>query len=218
MSISVSIVEDAQGVREGLVRLLDSAPGFRTLASYPNAEMALADIPGRPPDVVLMDIDLPGMNGVECVRKLKALVPSIRVVMLTVYENPEKIFDALSAGAVGYLLKKRLTEDLSEAVQDACSGGAPMSSQIARKVVQFFQRIPSTNHVESLSTRELEVLELLAKGFLVKEIADRTGLGYGTVRTYIRRIYEKLQVHSRSQAVAKFLQPRQPGAGPLSIL
>jgi len=218
MTITVSIVEDAQGVREGLVRLLDTAPGFRCVASYPNAEIALAEIPLQPPDVVLMDIDLPGMNGVECVRKLKALLPGIRVVMLTVYENPEKIFDALSAGAVGYLLKKRLTEDLLEAVQDAYSGGAPMSSQIARKVVQFFQKIPASSNVDSLSARELEVLDLLAKGFLVKEIADRTGLGYGTVRTYIRRIYEKLQVHSRSQAVAKYLQPRSSSGGGLSIL
>ena len=218
MTITVSIVEDAQGVREGLVRLLDTAAGFRCVASYPNAEIALAEIPLQPPDVVLMDIDLPGMNGVECVRKLKALLPGIRVVMLTVYENPEKIFDALSAGAVGYLLKKRLTEDLLEAVQDAYSGGAPMSSQIARKVVQFFQKIPASSNVDSLSARELEVLDLLAKGFLVKEIADRTGLGYGTVRTYIRRIYEKLQVHSRSQAVAKYLQPRSSSGGGLSIL
>jgi len=138
MPITVSIVEDAPGVREGLARLLSSAPGFGCVASYPDAEAALKDIPMQPPDVVLMDIDLPGMNGVECVRKLKAVLPDVRVVMLTVYENPEKIFDALSAGAVGYLLKKRLTEDLLEAIQDAYSGGAPMSSQIARKVVQSF--------------------------------------------------------------------------------
>jgi DNA-binding NarL/FixJ family response regulator len=218
MPVTVSIVEDAAGVREGLVRLLDSAPGFRCLASYPDAESALADIPKQIPEVVLMDIDLPGMNGVDCVRKLKALLPDVRVVMLTVYENPEKIFDALSAGAVGYLLKKRLAEDLLAAIQDACAGGAPMSSQIARKVVQFFQQIPASSSMESLSARELEVLDLLAKGFLVKEIADRTGLGYGTVRTYIRRIYEKLQVHSRSQAVAKYLQPRAGGNTGLSIL
>ena len=218
MTITVSIVEDAAGVREGLVRLLESTPSFRCLAAYPSGETALAQIPANPPDVVLMDIDLPGMNGVECVRKLKVLLPSIRVVMLTVYEDPEQIFDALSAGAIGYLLKKRLPEGLLEAVRDACSGGAPMSSQIARKVVQFFEKIPPANEVDSLSTRELEVLDLLAKGFLVKEIADRTGLGYGTVRTYIRRIYEKLQVHSRSQAVAKYLQPRTSGSSHLSIL
>ena len=218
MTITVSIVEDAAGVREGLVRLLNSSPGFRCIASYPTGEAALAEIPAQPPDVVLMDLDLPGIKGVECVRKLKTLLPAIRVVMLTVYENPEHIFDALSAGAIGYLIKKRLPGDLLQAVEDAHSGGAPMSSQIARKVVQFFQTIPASSGLETLSTRELEVLDLLAKGFLVKEIADQTSLGYGTVRTYIRRIYEKLQVHSRSQAVSKYLQPRSGGPGRLSTL
>jgi len=218
MTITVSIVEDATGVREGLVRLLNGSPGFRCIASYPDGEAALAEIPHQPPDVVLMDLDLPGMKGVECVRRLKTILPAIRVVMLTVYENPEHIFDALSAGAIGYLIKKRLPGDLLEAVQDAHSGGAPMSSQIARKVVQFFQTVPASSGLETLSTRELEVLDLLAKGFLVKEIADRTSLGYGTVRTYIRRIYEKLQVHSRSQAVSKYLQPRSSKPGLLSIL
>jgi len=218
MTITVSIVEDAAGVREGLVRLLNSSPGFNCIASYASGEAALAEIPSQPPDVVLMDLDLPGIKGVECVRRLKTLLPAIRVVMLTVYENPEHIFDALSAGAIGYLTKKRLPGDLLEAVQDAHAGGAPMSSQIARKVVQFFQNIPASSGLETLSTRELEVLDLLAKGFLVKEIADQTSLGYGTVRTYIRRIYEKLQVHSRSQAVSKYLQPRAAGPGRLSIL
>jgi len=218
MTITVSIVEDAAGVREGLVRLLNSSPGFRCIASYPTGEAALAEIPAQPPDVVLMDLDLPGIKGVECVRKLKTLLPAIRVVMLTVYENPEHIFDALSAGAIGYLIKKRLPGDLLQAVEDAHSGGAPMSSQIARKVVQFFQTIPASSGLETLSTRELEVLDLLAKGFLVKEIADQTSLGYGTVRTYIRRIYEKLQVHSRSQAVSKYLQPRSGGPGRMSTL
>jgi DNA-binding NarL/FixJ family response regulator len=218
MNIKVSIVEDVQGVREALVRLLNHAHGFRCEASYPNGEAALAGIPGNPPDVVLMDIDLPGMNGVECVRKLKALLPSLRVVMLTVYEDPEKIFNALSAGAIGYLLKKRLTDDLLDAIRDACAGGSPMSSQIARKVVQYFQKNPPSDEMDLLSARESEVLDLLAKGFLVKEIADKTGLGYGTVRTYIRRIYEKLQVHSRSQAVAKYLQPRATGSSRMSIL
>ena len=218
MTITVSIVEDAAGVREGLVRLLNSSPGFRCIASYPTGEAALAEIPAQPPDVVLMDLDLPGIKGVECVRKLKTLLPAIRVVMLTVYDNPEHIFDALSAGAIGYLIKKRLPGDLLQAVEDAHSGGAPMSSQIARKVVQFFQTIPASSGLETLSTRELEVLDLLAKGFLVKEIADQTSLGYGTVRTYIRRIYEKLQVHSRSQAVSKYLQPRSGGPGRLSTL
>jgi DNA-binding NarL/FixJ family response regulator len=205
--ISVSVVEDDRGVGEGLSRLLNCSADCRCLAYYPNAEAALADIPKQTPDVVLMDIDLPVMNGIECVRKLKALTPSVRIVMLTVYEDPEEIFNALSAGAIGYLLKNRSPQDLLDAIRDAHSGGSPMSSQIARKVVQFFQNNAPTTEAESLSERELEVLDLLAKGFLVKEIADKTGLGYGTVRTYIRRVYEKLHVHSRTQAVAKYLQP-----------
>lgn len=207
MTITVAIVEDAGGVREGLARLLNSSPGFRCVACYPNGEAALAELPKNCPDVVLMDIDLPRMSGVECVRKLKALLPSIRVVMLTVYENPELIFDALSAGAIGYLLKQRPTAELLNAIRDAHQGGAPMSSQIARKVVQFFQAGSSTNESEELSAREREVLDSLAKGYLIKEIADRMGLSFDTVRTYIRRIYEKLHVHSRSQAVAKYRQP-----------
>jgi len=205
--ISVSVVEDDRGVGEGLSRLLDCSADCRCLACYPNAEVALLDIPKRLPDVVLMDIDLPAMNGIECVRKLKNVAPSVRIVMLTVYEDPEEIFNALSAGAIGYLLKNRSPEDLLNAIRDAHSGGSPMSSQIARKVVQFFQNCAPADKAESLSDRELEVLDLLAKGFLVKEIADQTGLGYGTVRTYIRRVYEKLHVHSRTQAVAKYLQP-----------
>ncbi|SPE51478.1 Two component transcriptional regulator, LuxR family [Verrucomicrobia bacterium] len=207
MAITVSIVEDAQGVREGLARLLNRSPGFRCVASYPDGEAALTSIAAEPPDVVLMDIDLPGMSGVECVRKLKASLPSIRVVMLTVYENPELIFDALSAGAIGYLLKQRPSAELLNAIRDAHQGGAPMSSQIARKVVQFFQASKPADEAGELSAREREVLDFLAKGHLIKDIADRLGLSFDTVRTYIRRIYEKMHVHSRSQAVAKYRQP-----------
>jgi DNA-binding NarL/FixJ family response regulator len=216
--ISVSVVEDDRGAGEVLSRLLNCSPDCRCLACYPSGEIALREVPKHPPDVVLMDIDLPVMNGIECVRKLKSLAPTVRVVMLTVYEDPEQIFDALSAGAIGYLLKKRSPEDLLNAIRDAHAGGSPMSSQIARKVVQFFQNRAPAGEAESLSERELEVLDLLAKGFLVKEIADRTGLGYGTVRTYIRRVYEKLQVHSRTQAVAKYLQPVKLSARRLSAL
>jgi DNA-binding NarL/FixJ family response regulator len=210
MTITVSIVEDAQGVREGLVRLLNRSAGFRCVDCYPNGETALAALPAQPPDVVLMDIDLPGMSGVECVRKLKALLPSVRVVMLTVYENPELIFDALSAGAIGYLLKQRPTAELLNAIRDAHQGGAPMSSQIARKVVQSFQTGSPAGQADELSAREREVLALLAKGYLIKEIADQLGISFDTVRTYIRRIYEKMHVHSRSQAVAKYRRPPEP--------
>jgi DNA-binding NarL/FixJ family response regulator len=158
-----------------------------------------------------MDINLPGMDGIECVRKLKALKPGLRIVMVTIYENPEQIFKALTAGAIGYVLKHRPSTELLNAIRDAHYGGAPMSSQIARKVVQFFQNNGSVSEAEDLSGRELEVLELLAKGYLIKEIADQLGLGFDTVRTYIRRIYEKMHVHSRAQAVAKYHQRSPAG-------
>jgi len=205
MLITVSIVEDNAGVREGLVRLLQHTSEFKCLACYPSGEVALREIPAAVPNVVLMDINLPGMDGVECVRKLHLLNPAIRIVMLTVYEQPDHIFNALSAGAIGYLLKQKPSADLLNAIRDAHHGGAPMSSQIARKVVHFFQSGTPAGEAGELSTRELEVLDLLAKGHLIKEIADRLDLSFGTVRTYIRRIYEKLHVHSRAQAVAKYL-------------
>lgn len=207
MPITVSIVEDSAGVREGLVRLLGQTREFRCLACYASGEAALREIPAAPPDVLLMDINLPGMDGVECVRKLHVLNPAIRIVMLTVYEKPDHIFNALTAGAIGYLLKQKPSADLLTAIRDAHQGGAPMSSQIARKVVQYFQSSVPTGEAGELSTRELEVLDLLARGHLIKEIADRLNLSFGTVRTYIRRIYEKLHVHSRAQAVAKYLPP-----------
>ena len=207
MPILISIVEDDDGVRAGLVRLLEKNKDFRLLASYPNAETALAAIPSARPDILLMDINLHAMNGIECVKNLHAWDASLRVIMLTVYENPEQIFDALRAGAVGYLLKKKLSENLVEAIRDAHAGGSPMSSQIARKVVQFFQSSRPTEPGEQLSAREVEVLTLLSKGHLIKEISDQLDISFVTVRTYIRRIYEKLHVHSRSQAVAKFFQP-----------
>jgi DNA-binding NarL/FixJ family response regulator len=210
MAITVSIVEDSGGVREALVRLLRQTSEFRCLGCFASGEAALREIPAAAPDVVLMDINLPGMDGVECARKLHALNPAIRIVMLTVYEKPDHIFNALSAGAVGYLLKQKPSSDLLDAIRDAYQGGAPMSSQIARKVVQFFQNSPPAGGEASLSGRELEVLELLAKGYLIKEIADRLGISFVTARTYIRRIYEKLHVHSRAQAVARYLPSVSP--------
>lgn len=183
---------------------------FRCLGCFASGEAGLQAIPNIKPDVVMMDLNLPGMNGVECVRKLKTLLPSLQIVMLTVYEDPDQIYNALSAGAMGYLLKQTPPAALLNAIRDVHAGGAPMSSQIARKVVLSFQNVPAANEAEGLSAREREVLDYLAQGFLIKEIGEKLGIGFDTVRTYIRRIYEKLHVHSRAQAVAKFLQTSTP--------
>lgn len=206
MGITVSIVEDDARVRESLAGLISRAPGFECVSHYPTGEQALAEIPRKKPEVVLMDINLPGMSGIDCVRKLKAAEPSCQIVMLTVYENTEQIFKALSNGASGYLLKATPPEELLSAIQDVHRGGSPMTSHIARKVVQSFQKSTAAKATDNLSPREQEVLELLAKGFLYKEIADQLHISFETVHTYIRRIYEKLQVRSRTEAVAKYLR------------
>jgi RNA polymerase sigma factor (sigma-70 family) len=207
MPITVSIVEDNDKLRETLVRVLNRADGFRCVSQYANAEDALKDLPQTKPDVVLMDINLPGMNGVECVRQLKKIAPEIQVMMLTVYEDTENIFDALAAGANGYMLKRTAGKELLEAIQEVKRGGSPMTTHIARKVVQSFQRSPSSAAAtENLSEREQQVLDLLSRGLMYKEIADKLNISYETVHTYIRRIYEKLQVRTRTEAVAKFLR------------
>lgn len=207
MPISVSIVEDSDKFRETLARVLNRAEGFRCISHYPNAEEALKALPVDKPEVVLMDINLPGINGVECVRQLKQLMPSIQVMMLTVYEDTENIFNALAAGATGYMLKRTSRDELFEAIREVHRGGSPMNTPIARKVVQSFQRaVPAAPATEALSPREQEVLDCLAQGFLYKEIAEKLSISYETVHTYIRRIYEKLQVRTRTEAVAKFLK------------
>jgi DNA-binding NarL/FixJ family response regulator len=207
MSISVSIVEDNDQLRATLARVLNRADGFRCLSHYANAEDALKDLPQVRPDVVLMDINLPGMNGVQCVRQLKTLLPEIQVMMLTVYEDTENIFNALAAGASGYMLKRTSSKELLEAIQDVQRGGSPMTMHIARKVVQSFQHTPaSAQSTENLSEREQQVLDLLSQGLMYKEIAEKLAISYETVHTYIRRIYEKLQVRTRTEAVAKFLR------------
>ena len=206
MPISVSIVEDSDQVRTTLARLINRAEGFTCVSQFPSAETALEGLPRERPDVVLMDINLPGMNGVECVRRLKQIAPQTQVMMLTVYEDTENIFNALAAGASGYLLKRTSTQELLAAIREVQRGGSPMTTHIARKVVQSFQRAGASQQAtENLSPREQEVLDFLAKGFLYKEIADNLGISYETVHTYIRRIYEKLQVRTRTEAVAKFL-------------
>jgi len=207
MAISVSIVEDNEQLRGTLARVLNRAEGFRCVSQYGDAEAALQGLPNDRPEVVLMDINLPGMNGVECVSKLKQVAPQIQVVMLTVYEDTENIFNALAAGASGYLLKRTKSAELLDSIREVQRGGSPMTTHIARKVVQSFQKSgPSPQPTENLSQREQEVLDCLSQGFLYKEIADKLGISYETVHTYIRRIYEKLQVRTRTEAVAKFLK------------
>ncbi|HTV76427.1 MAG TPA: response regulator transcription factor [Candidatus Baltobacteraceae bacterium] len=207
MPIAVSIVEDNDKLRETLARVLNRADGFRCVSHYASAEDALKDLPLAKPDVVLMDINLPGMNGVECVRQLKKILPEIQVMMLTVYEDTENIFNALAAGANGYMLKRTASKELLEAVREVHRGGSPMTMHIARKVVQSFQQTAATAQpAENLSEREQQVLDLLSRGLMYKEIADKLGISYETVHTYIRRIYEKLQVRTRTEAVAKFLR------------
>lgn len=208
MSVSLAIVEDNVEFRESLERLLNHAPGFRCLRSYGSAEAALCGLAAEPPEVVLMDINLPGMSGVECVRRLHATLPQVRVIMLTVYETTENIYAALQAGASGYLLKRTAPAKLLEAIQDVVDGGAPMSSAIARKVVLSFQTAAPASGMEALSSRETEVLDMLAKGYLYKEISDKLQLSLGTIKTYVRRIYEKLHVQSRTEAVVRYLNPK----------
>ena len=205
MCIAVSIVEDDAPVREMLADWLKRAPGFKCVGQHGTVEHALESLPAEKPSVVLMDISLPGASGIEGVRRLKPLLPDTQFLMLTVYEDVDHVFDALAAGATGYLLKQTRRAELLECIKDVHAGGAPMTSNIARRVVQAFHREePGTPDSAKLSQREREVLELLARGYLYKEIMDVLQLSRGTVNTHVRRIYEKLHVRSRSQAVAKF--------------
>ena len=205
MSISLAIVEDLDEVREGLKQFISLNPEFKVLDTFKTAEEALYDLPRLKPDIVIMDINLPGINGIDCIREVKHKVPQTQFMMFTVYENDEKVFEALNAGASGYLLKNTGLVQLIEALQELHHGGSPMSANIARKLVTVFRQQGSDAvPVHSLSNRENEILQRLSKGLLYKEIADQLGIGLGSVRTYILRIYEKIHVQSRGQAAAKF--------------
>lgn len=211
-TINVALVEDDPGVRANLAQMIDSSAGFRCVAAYPDGQAALAGISTVNPDVVLMDINLPGMLGTECVRRLKAIVPSIPVLMLTVYDDSEQIFKSLVAGASGYLLKRTARDKILEALREVTSGGAPMSRQIARRVVEFFhvmETVPARRtpapEVAALTVREEQVLAHLAKGHSYKEIADLLNISFETVRTHVRSVYDKLHVHSRTEATLKYL-------------
>jgi DNA-binding NarL/FixJ family response regulator len=207
MNIRVSIVEDSRDTRESLAELLDRAPALSCVGAHPNGEEALRQIPVEKPDVVLMDINLPKMNGIECVERLKQTMPKTQVLMLTTYDESDLIFDSLRKGASGYLLKNMPPAELIQAIEQVHAGGAPMSMQIARKVVNHFQKIKKPqSDMEQLTKREHEILALLAKGYLYKEIADQLGITLSTVRAHLHAVYEKLHVQSRTEAVVKFLE------------
>lgn len=209
MTRSVAIVEDDAGIRDNLKALLNGSPGYRCVCVCSSAERALVEIPHCRPDVVLMDINLPRMSGIECVARLKAKIPDVLVLMLTVYDDGDSIFRALKAGASGYLVKRLASDKLLDAIEEVCEGGSPMSCQIARKVVQFFHQAgPSEKVSENLSPRELEILDLLVAGRFFKEIADRLGISGETVRTHVNHIYRKLHVRSRTEAVVKYLRTK----------
>jgi DNA-binding NarL/FixJ family response regulator len=204
---TVAIVEDNNDFRASLASYLDEAPGHRCVCACSTAEEALQKIPRLLPDVVLMDIHLPNLSGVDCARRLKESCPSVRILILTVYEDNERIFGALKAGASGYLLKRADPADILRAIQDVKEGGAPMSNQIARRVVQSFREDPAdAARIEGLSQREEEILKNLSEGYSTKEIAERLSVSVNTVRTHLQHIYEKLHVRSRTEAVAKFLR------------
>ena len=209
MPIKVSIVDDNEGIRTSLAALIRRAPAFKLLGEYPDAETAIKEIPAKVPDVVLMDINLPGMNGVECVRQLKAALPQLQVLMLTVYEDNDSLFNSFKAGASGYLLKRTASARLLEAIQEVNTGGSPMTPQLARRMVQFFNE-PAKNQqdisISRLTPGEREFLDQLANGYAYKEIADRMKISIDTVRSYVRTVYEKLHVHSRTEAVVKYLR------------
>jgi DNA-binding NarL/FixJ family response regulator len=214
MSIKVAIVEDNAGVRENWAKLINAEQGLQCIGACPTAEHALKTLPALRPEVVLMDINLPGLSGIQCTALLKQKLPDTQILMVTVYADNEHIFEALKVGASGYLLKCAAPSELMHSIADVMRGGAPMSGQIARRVIEAFRkRTPAPNKSAQLTPREQEILDLASKGYANKEIASRLGTSVETVRVHIRHIYEKLHVHSRTEAAAKYLTGafRAPG-------
>jgi DNA-binding NarL/FixJ family response regulator len=207
--ITISIVDDEKELCQSIATFVNGAPGFRCVSMYHSGEAALEHLPQDRPDVVLMDIHMEGMSGIECVERLKAKIPQMQIMMLTVYEDTDQIFKALSAGASGYMLKRLTPGKLLEAINDVHGGGSPMSSSIARKVVASFQRSkrPDEGQIH-FTSREQMVLDCFAKGMTYKQAADHLSISIDTIRTYVRRIYEKLHVQSATEAVAKYMQRR----------
>jgi DNA-binding NarL/FixJ family response regulator len=204
--INVSIVEDDNRIRESLAVLINGARNIRCVSAHPTAEDALSQLKARKPDVVLMDINLPKMSGIECVRQMKTMMPELQVLMLTMYEDDEQVFKSLAAGANGYLVKRSSPAELLAAIEEVHSGASPMSGKIARSVVEYFHKLKQdAPGQDPLSKREQEILDLLVKGYRYKEIADHLAIGFETVRTHLKNIYDKLHVHSRTEAVVKYL-------------
>jgi len=205
----LAIVEDNKVIRESLMEFVQADPEFRCVCTCATAEEALKVIPRHQPEIVLMDVQLPGLSGIECTAQLKQLLPALHIIMVTVYEDTDRIFKALRAGACGYLLKRCTPEELLAAIREVKLGGAPMSREIARKVIVSFQEpVAAAAQVEDLSPREREILELLAQGFPNKTIAGRVGVSDGTVRWHLRHVYHKLHVRSRTEAALKFRSTR----------
>jgi DNA-binding NarL/FixJ family response regulator len=211
-NVSVAIVEDDASVRAGWVGILERLPGYQIAGEFGSGEEALEKLPKSPSDFVLMDINLPGMSGIECTRELKRRLPDVQVLMLTMFGDRDRIFDALRAGASGYLLKRTSPSALKASLEEALAGGAPMSPYVARQVVQYFQTPKAASpdpervsEMDRLSPKENDVLKLLSEGCQYKEIAEKCEISMDTVRTHIRRIYHKLHVHSRTDAVVKYL-------------
>ncbi len=220
--IRIAIVEDDAGLRDTLQQIFGSAPDFRVVGGWPDGETALRQTPTKTPDVILMDINLPGMSGIECLRRIKDLLPKVRVIMVTVYDDNDSLFQSLVAGADGYLLKRATRLRLLDSVREIVSGGAPISPQIARRMVEYFHHLKTMEQPEpgeaaevamdlqALTAREQAVLAKLAEGFAPKEIAADLGISWDTVRNHTTNIYTKLHVHSRSEAILKYLG-RKPG-------
>jgi DNA-binding NarL/FixJ family response regulator len=205
-NIKVAIVEDNASVREGLATILNDSPGFKCVCACGSAEEALRQLPAAPPDVVLMDINLPRRSGIECVRQLRGLLPQVQVIMLTIEEDSDRVFESLAAGATGYLVKNVPPSSILASIQEVHRGGSPMSSQIARMLVQSFHKTRSAVPArEALTDREEEILRLIARGYRSKEVAEALGISVQTVETHLRNIYDKLHVRSRAGAVARFL-------------
>jgi DNA-binding NarL/FixJ family response regulator len=207
MPIKVAIVEDDEEIREGLAVLINGSAGYRCVGTYADGEQAIARLPAQSPDVVLMDIHLPKMSGIECTEKLKEKYPDLQIMILTVYEDDDRVFKSLAAGATGYVLKKTPPAELLEAIRNLHAGGSPMSDRIARMVVQEFRQTgKSSKEMENLTDREMEVLSYVAKGYQDKAIAEKLFISAETVRSHVRNMYQKLHVRSRTQAALKFLR------------